>query len=167
MIWFKIDDYLYQIVFQITFIQRIFLIRIPLFQVSITIFFYIKMRIYLQPASKYARKSLLWRAFFFDVESLFVPKFVPNYYKSFRMLSNSSLIFSIDRYFNCLMKEKNHNLNMNTSSGSSMFMWPDSPIIRPLIQISLSPLPLFAIVGLSKEASLLITLQKEVVLWKN
>ena len=54
---------MYQIVFQITFIRRILLIRIPLFQVSIAIFFHTKMKDFMQGASKSTGKSLEIKAF--------------------------------------------------------------------------------------------------------
>ena len=62
--------YLYQIVFQITFIRRIVLIRIPLFQVSFTIFFYIKINIFLQGASKSDLPHIYLSTFFPDISIL-------------------------------------------------------------------------------------------------
>jgi len=55
---------LYQIVFQITFIRRKILIKLPLFQASIAIFFYTKMKDFMQGASKLTGKSLDLQGFF-------------------------------------------------------------------------------------------------------
>ena len=54
----------FQIVFQITFIRRKILIKPPLFQATIVIFFYTKMKDFMQGASKSTGKSLEVKAFF-------------------------------------------------------------------------------------------------------
>lgn len=67
----KIEVYLYQVVFQITFIRKISLIRIPLFQASIAIFFYTKMKDFMQGASKTTGKALKSRRFCLSIAYLF------------------------------------------------------------------------------------------------